>query len=239
MFGFYQNTIGAYQPLVGAKYFDAEGKSALAKDPAWQRLLRWQKSLVDYYGHAKLVKWQTGAGDEWSSPHAFGREKLAMMIDGEWRVAFLAADHKSVQYGTAPMPVDPSKKSLYGAGYINGTIIGIPRNGDNREEAWKLVKYLTTNTHALAKFSNGIRNVPSTAAAARSKELKPDANFATFTKIFTHPRSGTIPITPLGSAHLETFTSFLAKWQAGKVKDLRSGLAEVDKQIDAKMKQAG
>ena len=74
--------------------------------------------------------------------------KLAMMIDGEWRVAFLAADHGKVQYGTAPMPVDPAKKSLYGAGYINGTIIGIPRNGGNREEAWKLVKYLTTNTRA-------------------------------------------------------------------------------------------
>ena len=92
--GFYQNSIGAYQPLVGAKYFDAAGQSSLAKDPAWQRLLRWQKNLVDYYGHDKLVKWQTGAGDEWSAPHAFGRGKLAMMIDGEWRVAFLAADHK-------------------------------------------------------------------------------------------------------------------------------------------------
>jgi multiple sugar transport system substrate-binding protein len=237
--GFYQNSIGAYQPLVGAKYFDAAGKSSLSKDPAWQRLLRWQKNLVDYYGHSKLVKWQTGAGDEWSSPHAFGREKLAMMIDGEWRVAFLAADHPKTSYGTAPMPVDPQRKSLYGAGYINGTIIGIPQRGGNREEAWKLVKYLTTNTHALAMFSNGIRNVPSTAAAARSKELKPDANFATFTKIFTNPRSTTIPVTPLGSAHLETFTSFLAKWQAGKVKDLKSGLAEVDEQIDAKMKQAG
>jgi multiple sugar transport system substrate-binding protein len=237
--GFYQNSIGAYQPLVGARYFDANNKSTLGKDPAWQRLLRWQKSLVDYYGHTKLVKWQTGAGDEWSSPHAFGREKLAMMIDGEWRVAFLAADHGKVLYGTAPMPVDASKKSLYGAGYINGTIIGIPKNGGNREEAWKLVKYLTTNTHALATFSNGIRNVPSTAAAARSNELKPDANFATFTKIFTNPRSSTIPVTPLGSAHLETFTSFLAKWQAGKVKDLQAGLADVDKQIDAKMKQAG
>jgi multiple sugar transport system substrate-binding protein len=237
--GFYQNSIGAYQPLVGAKYFDAAGKSSLSKDPAWQRLLRWQKSLVDYYGHSKLVKWQTGAGDEWSSPHAFGREKLAMMIDGEWRVAFLAADHPKTKYGTAPMPVDSQKKSLYGAGYINGTIIGIPKRGGDREEAWKLVKYLTTNTHALAMFSNGIRNVPSTAAAARSKELKPDANFATFTKIFTNPRSTTIPVTPLGSAHLETFTSFLAKWQAGKVKDLKSGLADVDEQIDAKMKQAG
>ena len=88
-----------------AKYFDAAGRSSLSKDPAWQQLLRWQKSLVDYYGHDKLVKWQTGAGDEWSAPHAFGRGKLAMMIDGEWRVAFLAADHKGLSYGTAPMPV--------------------------------------------------------------------------------------------------------------------------------------
>ena len=96
-----------------------------------------------------------------------------------------------------------------------------------------------TNTHALAMFSNGIRNVPSTAAAAKSSELKPDPNFATFTKIFVSPRSTTIPVTPLGSAHLETFTSFLAKWQAGKVKDLKAGLAEVDKQIDAKLKQSG
>jgi multiple sugar transport system substrate-binding protein len=235
--GFYQNSIGAYQPLVGARYFDGQGNSSLGKDPAWQTLLRWQKSLVDYYGHDALVKWQTGAGDEWSAPHAFGRGKLAMMIDGEWRVAFLAADHKGLSYGTAPMPV--GKKSLYGAGYINGTIIGIPKNGKNRDEAWDLVKYLTTNTHALAKFSNGIRNVPSTAAATKSKELKPDPNFATFGKIFVNPKSSTIPVTPLGSAHLETLTSFLAKWQAGKVKDLQAGLADLDEQIDSRMKQSG
>ena len=89
------------------------------------------------------------------------------------------------------MPV--GVKSQYGAGYINGTIIGIPKGGKNTDEAWDLVKYPTTNTHALATFSNGIRNVPSTAAAAKSKELKPDPNFATFTKIFVHPKSATIP----------------------------------------------
>jgi multiple sugar transport system substrate-binding protein len=239
VFGFYQNSIGAYQPLVGAKYFDSSGKSSLASDPGWSKLLRWQKSLVDSYGYEKLVKWQTGAGDEWSAPHAFGRGKLAMMIDGEWRVAFIAADHKGLSYGTAPMPVDPGKKNLYGAGYINGTIIGIPKNGKNRDQAWDLVRYLTTNNHALATFSNGIRNVPSTRSAAKSPELKPDKNFAVFTGIFTNRNSSTIPVTPIGSAHLETFTSFLAKWQAGKVKDLQAGLQEVDKQIDAKLKQAG
>jgi multiple sugar transport system substrate-binding protein len=238
-FGFYQNTAGAYQPLVGAKYFDSDGKSALSKDPAWARLLRWQKGLIDFYGQSKLVKWQAGAGDEFSAAHAFETGKLAMMMDGEWRVAFIAAEHPNLNYGTAPMPVGDTKKSLYGAGYVNGTIIGIPKRGGNREEAWKLVKYLTTNDHALATFSNGIRNVPSTRSSSRSKELKPDARFATFTRIFTNPHSATIPITSLGAAHLDTFQNFLAKWQAGKVKDLAGGLKEVDKQIDAKLKQAG
>jgi multiple sugar transport system substrate-binding protein len=101
------------------------------------------------------------------------------------------------------------------------------------------VKYLTTNDHALATFSNGIRNVPSTVSSSRSKELKADPNFATFTRIFTNPKSSTIPITALGQAHLDTLQSFLARWQSGKVKDLAAGLREVDKQIDAKMKQAG
>jgi multiple sugar transport system substrate-binding protein len=158
-------------------------------------------------------------------------------MDGEWRVAFIAAEHPELQYGTAPMPT--MSPSLYGAGYINGTIIGIPKNGKNRDASWALVKYLTTNNHALAEFSNGIRNVPSTVSSTKSKELKPDPNFATFGKIFTNPKSQTIPITSAGAAHLDTFTSFLAKWQAGKVKDLSGGLKDVDKQIDAKLKQAG
>ena len=132
----------------------------------------------------------------------------------------------------------PSRAST-ASGYINGTIIGIPKNGGNRDAAWALVKYLTTNDHALAKFSNGIRNVPSTRSSSVSKELKPDANFAIFSKIFVNPHSATIPITAAGAAYLDTFQSFLAKWQSGKAKNLQSGLADVDKQIDAKLKQAG
>jgi multiple sugar transport system substrate-binding protein len=235
-FGFYQNTAGAYQPLFNGKYFNGD-KSAIGSDPGWAKFLRWQKSLIDWYGYKNLVKWQTGAGDEFSASHAFETGKLAMMMDGEWRVAFIAAEHPELKYGTAPMPT--ASPALYGAGYVNGTIIGIPKNGKNRDAAWDLVKYLTTNDHALATFSNGIRNVPSTVNSTKSKELKPDPNFATFGKIFTNPKSQTIPITAAGAGHLDTLTSFLAKWQAGKVKDLTGGLKDVDKQIDAKLKQAG
>jgi multiple sugar transport system substrate-binding protein len=238
-FGFYQNTAGAYQPSANAKWFDGQGKSSLSRDPQWSKLLRWQKSLIDFYGHTNLVKWNAGAGDEFSASHAFETGKLAMMMDGEWRVAFIAAEHPELQYGTAPMPVESSQLSRYGSGYINGTIIGIPKSAKNKDASWAFVKYMTTNTHALAQFSNGIRNVPSTTAAAKSKELKPDANFATFTRIFANPNSQTTPITSAGSAYLDTFANFLAKWQAGKVSNLQKGLQDVDKQIDAKLKQSG
>ena len=59
-----------------------------------------------------------------------------------------------------PMPTATPK--LYGQGYINGTIIGIPKNGKHTDAAWALTKWLTTDTHALAMLSNGLRNVPST-----------------------------------------------------------------------------
>ena len=154
------NGASGFQPLIGASYFDKNGKSSLASDPAWASFLRWQKRLIDFFGYDKLVRWQAGAGDEFAPSHPFETGKLAMMLDGEWRVAFLKNEHPELQYGTAPMPVADGKPQLYGGGAVNGTIIGIPKGGKHRDAAWALVKYLTTNDHALAKFSNGIRNVP-------------------------------------------------------------------------------
>jgi multiple sugar transport system substrate-binding protein len=236
--GWYQNTPGVFSAFWGVRWFDGKGKSVLSRDAAWSDMLTWQKGLIDYYGHNNLVKFNAGAGDEFSASNALETGKVAMHIDGEWRTAFIAAEHPELKYATAPAPVNPKKSSLYGAGYINGTIIGIPKGGENQDDAWALVKYLTTNTHALATFSNGIRNVPSTAASAKSKELKPDPRFDTFLKVFNHPRSSTIPITPAGNAYLELISSFLTKWQAGKVDDLKSGLQQVDGQIDKQIEQA-
>ncbi len=71
-----------------------------------------------------------------------------MNFDGEWRVAFIHNEHPNLQYGTAPMPVDDAHPELYGSGYINGTIIGMPRGGKHQDQAWAFVKYLTTANHS-------------------------------------------------------------------------------------------
>jgi multiple sugar transport system substrate-binding protein len=231
--------IGTYGPLIGATYFDKAGKSNISRDAGWSRLLTWQRGLIDFYGYKNLVKWQTGAGDEFAASHPFENGKLAMMLDGEWRVSFIKHEHPDLNYATAPMPVDDAHPELYGSGYVNGTIIGMPKTGKHRDQAWALVKWLTTDDHALAQFSNDIRNVPSTASSSKSPELIPDARFKTFLTIFNNPHSTTVPITPIGLDHLQTLSDFVAKWYAGNVKDLKAGLQDVDKTIDAKMKQAG
>jgi multiple sugar transport system substrate-binding protein len=241
LWGFYVGGTGdmsLYSAPVGGHYFNAKGKSSLSTDPAWSHLLKWQKSLVDWYGYNNLVKFTAGAGQEFSASNAFETGKVAMQLDGEWRVAFIAAEHPELKYATAPMAVDDAHPELYGAGYLNGTIIGIPKGGHNLDQSWDLVKYLTTNTHALAKFANGIRNVPSTRASTRSPELKPDPAFSTFLKIFTDPHSATVPITAAGTQYGSLITSFTAKWQAGKIKDLQAGLQKLDKDIDAQLAQA-
>jgi multiple sugar transport system substrate-binding protein len=237
--GFYTVSVDRMGGMFGGKWTDAKGKSILSKDPAWAKMLRWQKSLVDFYGHDKLVRFQAGLGDEYSSSNAFETGKLAMNMDGEWRVAFIKAEHPELDYGTAPLPVDDAHPELFGSSALNGSIAGIPKNAPHKDEAWKLLRYLTTSSHPLAQLANGLGNVPTTKASLKSPELKLDPRFKVFLNVYANPRSSTVPITAVGVAYQNLFTSFITKWQAGHVKDLRAGLRDVDKQIDAQLEHAG
>jgi multiple sugar transport system substrate-binding protein len=238
LMNWYENSPSHWGPLVGATWMK-DGKSSLARDPAWAELLRWQKSLVDWYGYKNLVKWQASAGDEWTASNAFLTGKVAMNFDGEYRTAFIKADAPTLKYGTAPHPV--SKPSLYGSGFVIGTIMGIPKGSDHEDEAWLLVKYLATNTKALTQLSLGLRNVPSTLPTLRIPALRKDPQFRVFLDIFAHPKSSTQPVLKIGDQNQTLFSTFVSKWQAGNVKsqDLVKGLANVDKQIDAAIAQSG
>jgi multiple sugar transport system substrate-binding protein len=180
-----------------------------------------------------------GISQEFTASNLFETGKLAMNFDGEWRVAFIHNEHPNLDYGTAPMPVDDAHPELYGSGYINGTIIGIPRGGHHQDQAWAFVKYLTTADHPLAVLSNGLRNVPTTTSSLHSKEIVPDAHFSTFLKVFANPKSGTSPILASGQAYTNAVQNFFTKYQAGNGKNLAAGLTKLAKQLDAQVAQAG
>jgi multiple sugar transport system substrate-binding protein len=237
--GFYENVAAHWAPQWGVDWVDESGKSNLAAQPGWADMLRWQKELIDWYGYDNLVRWQASAGDEFSAQNAFERGKLAMNLDGEWRVAFVQSEHPELYFGTAPMPVDDAQPDLYGSGYTSGSIIGIPKTSGHKDEAWQLLKYLATDTGALVKMTNGIRNVPTTTDALESPDVKPDEAFNIFLDIFGNPNTRTTPITLVGSANQDLVDAFVTKYQAGKVDDLEGGLADLDQQIDAQLEAAG
>ncbi|MBN6051493.1 ABC transporter substrate-binding protein [Nonomuraea sp. RK-328] len=238
---YYENSPSHLAPMVDAKWYNDDGTSAIGSDPAWKELLRWQKELVDWYGYDKLEKFRKGLGDEWGAEHPFFTGKVAMILDGEWRNAMIAGDPKAkgMDYGTAPLPVADAKPELYGSGFTAGTVIGVPKGAKNPQQAWELVKYLTTDTDSLVTLSNALRNVPTTKAAMESPKLAKDANFQTFLDIFAHPRTSTLPATVNSVFNQEALSTFLTKWEKGAVPDLDAGLKSVDKQIDDKLKLSG
>jgi multiple sugar transport system substrate-binding protein len=220
----------------GAQYYASDGKSALASDPAWKNLVSWQKAMVSYYGYDKLTKFFAtlgGADSEWSTSNAFEQGKIAMALDGEWRVASIAADHSDVPYRTVPFPVADALSSHYGLGQIGGTIIGIPRGTDHPADSWEVVKYLSTNTGAVSALAEALKNVPTTYDALKDPKLTGDPHFKVFMKIFANSDSRYKQVTPLGTGDVDLFSAWLSKYLAGNGGSLESGLRSVADQIDS------
>jgi multiple sugar transport system substrate-binding protein len=237
-FGHYETFTDGLRQAYGATWFDAKGQPSLSRDPRWAALLKWQKSLVDWYGYDNLNKFTAASADEFGASNDFEIGRVAMQYDGEWRNAFIKAEHPELKYTTAPFPAADSQPAQYGSGPIAGDIVAVPRGSQHPDEAWLLIKYLATDTAALVGLSNRLKNLPTTTAAATSPKIEKDPNFTPFLKIFTHPKSQFNPLTPIGQQYGDTFAAFAKRWQAGQVKDLAKGLKDLDKQISDQLKQA-
>jgi multiple sugar transport system substrate-binding protein len=241
LFGFYEMAPAHVAPLFNATWATADGKSNFAADPNWATMLTFQKKFVDAIGYDKLRRFTSGAGDsEFAATNMFETGKLAMNLDGEYRTAFINREHPKLNYSTAPMPVDDAQPNLYGAGYVTGNSLGIPKTstGRNREAAWQLVKWLSLDPAAEVPLAQQLRNVPTVNSALTDSTLTSDEKFATFLKIFAFPATATTPSSAGGSADQDLLTAYVDKYQAGNGGDLAKGLAAVDKQVNAQIEQA-
>lgn len=234
--GFYANRPTILAPTFGAEW-EKDGKSALATSAGFTEMMTFQKKLVDFYGYDALERFRAGLGQEYSADHAFHQGKIAIMVDGEYRTAFLKAQAPQIKFGTAPFPT--SKNAEYGTAFTTGTIMGIPKGAKNPGAAWELIKHLTFDTDTIVGLSNAIKNVPSTKAAMESPKLEVDEQFKTFIDLAKSDKLKGNPVTPIGDAHIKAVTDFSVSYQSGKVPDLAAGLKEVDKNIDDLIAKSG
>jgi multiple sugar transport system substrate-binding protein len=239
LMGFYENQPVNYTGVVGGKWMSDDGAKSVLDSKPWKDLATWQKGFIDKIGYDKLKAFTAGAGDEWSADNAFQTGQVAMNMDGEWRVAFIADQAPELKYGTAPFPVPDGYEDIYGGGYTTGTIAGIAKGSQHPDLAWALLKYLTTDTGAVVKLANGIKNVPTTKAALASGDLQYPDQFQTFLDIAADPHLISVPATAIGHANQTTFQTFWEQWQSGQATDLDAGLAKVDTDINNALALSG
>ncbi len=231
LMGFYENSASHYGALADTQWLAEDGTAAIAGNAGWEALIDWQTSYATKIGVDKLQAFTAGLGQEFSADNAFQTGQVAMNLDGEYRTAFIDDQAPDLNYATAPMPVADGYEELYGAGYITGNIAGIAKGSKNPELAWALLKYLTTDTGAIVKLSNGLKNAPTTADALASPDLEVSPQFQTFLDIMANEHSTTTPPSPLGAGYQQTFEDFWHTYQVDGG-DLQAGLKNVDTQIN-------
>ncbi|MGO4104114.1 extracellular solute-binding protein [Leifsonia sp. YAF41] len=230
--GWYENAPAHYGPAAGAEWLNADGSSAIGTDPGWPDLINWQTAYVQKIGWDKLNTFTSGLGQEFSADNAFQTGQVAMNMDGEYRTAFIDDQAPELNYGTAPFPTADAHTELYGGGYITGNIAGISKGSKNPELAWALMKYLTTDTAAVVKLSNGLKNVPTTHAALTSSDLEVSPQFQTFLDISENQHTTTTPPSPVGAGYQQSFQDWWNIYQTDPSADLTASLQEIDKQIN-------
>jgi len=232
LLNFYEHVPSHVAPSWDARWLTGDERSAIGGDADWQAMLKWHKDLVDWYGYDNLQKFTAGLGDEWSADNAFHLGKVAIAVDGEYRLAFLRDQAPDLKFGTAPVPVPDDATDRYGAGFVTGNIAGISANSKNPEASWALVRYLTTDTEAIVALSNAIKNVPTTKDALASPDLEVDPEFQTFVDIFGHEATSTTPPNSSGPKYVELTQEYVNSYLAGNGGDLAGGLTALDQQID-------
>ncbi|KRC47083.1 sugar ABC transporter substrate-binding protein [Leifsonia sp. Root227] len=231
LIGFQQNTAATMGASAGGDWMK-DGKATLASSSQWKDLITWQKAFVDKIGYDKLKTFSAGLGDEFSANNAFQNSRIAMALDGEWRVAFIEDQAKGLDYGTAPFPVLQGSGQQYGGGYASAADIGVSNKSKNKEAAWALAKYFASDTAAAVKLANGFKNIPTLKTAAESPDLEAPDTYKTFIEASKSESSKSSPVTAIGSTLTQTLDSFWSNYQTGSGSGLEAGLKKVDTDID-------
>ena len=236
LIGFYENYLDRYGETTGFTYLDGE-RSTVAEDPAVAEYLEWQRDLVDFYGYDDLVAFTAGAGDEFSADNGFQQGRISMVLDGEWRTAFIEDQAPELDYATAPFPASDDRPELYGSGMVAPGMLSILDDANDEDAAWELVKFLATDVDTQVAFAGTLHNLPTLQAAEDAEDFAISDQFRTFFEIADHPESGGAPLHDTGVVYLDLMFRFTERWQSGEVAELEPALddlaAEIDEQLAA------
>lgn len=148
--------VGAFMAAAGGNLMNDDSSQATADSAANVAALTYLKKLLD----GGELKFAADLGAGWGG-EAFGTQKAAMTVEGNWITGALASDYPGVKYRVVELPAGPA-----GHGTLQfSTCWGIAADSPNQKAALDLVEHLTSTDQQLA-FSTAFGVMPSIQSAA-------------------------------------------------------------------------
>lgn len=167
--GLGRDRVGAFLVQNGGFWVDGEAGEATATEPSNVEALEYVQGLLDSGAAVLAPEVDAGWGGE-----AFGTQKAAMTIEGNWIRGAMSNDYPDVDYTVAELPAGPAGK---------GTLLftqcwGIAADSPEQEAAVSLVEALTTPEQQLANAEAfGVMPSRQSAQADYVEQFPEDAPF--------------------------------------------------------------
>lgn len=148
--------LGAFMAQAGGALTNSDQTKATVDSAANVEALDYVKGLLD----DGSMQFSSDLGESWGGD-AFGKNKAAMTIEGNWLTGAMSSSYPSVDYEVAKLPAGPK-----GAGTLQFTNCwGIAKDSPNQKAALSFVEEMTSTDQQLA-FAKAFGVMPSVESAA-------------------------------------------------------------------------
>jgi multiple sugar transport system substrate-binding protein len=139
--------IWAWGIVFGGRFYDpANGQITSDSEPIL-RACQWMASYGERFGYENVTRYRKADQALPGSAFPLLEKRYAAVMDGQWRVAEVAAAIDSARrhgeaeprIGVVPLPPPPG--GVAGGGWVNGNFFVVPRGGHNPQGAWQFMKF--------------------------------------------------------------------------------------------------
>jgi multiple sugar transport system substrate-binding protein len=133
--------------VFGGRFYDPATGRVTADSPPIVAALDWMASYSRRYGADEVARFRKGDQALPGAAFPLFERRYAMIMDGQWRVAEIAAVEEAAQargerpprFGVVPLP--PPEGGMANAGWVNGNFFVVPRGAKNPRGAWAFMKF--------------------------------------------------------------------------------------------------
>ena len=127
----------------GGSFFNEDGTKLAILDSSFIDALNF---YVKLYKDGYAIQ-PSDVGSAWTGD-AFGKDKIGMILSGNFAIPFLENNYSNTKYTIAELPMHKKKSTMaFIVGYV------IPKHSKNKEKAWQLLNYLT-GVEGMAKWTS-------------------------------------------------------------------------------------